>query len=71
MNGNKLAMSVEETAEYTGIGRSTMRQLIEWKAMPVLKVGRKILIPTDVLIKFISLNQNVNLRDKREIHKIS
>lgn len=71
MNSNKLAMTVEEAAEYTGIGRNTMRQLIEWKAMPVLKVGRKILIPTDVLIKFISLNQNVNLRDKREIHKIS
>ena len=71
MNSNKLAMTVEEAAEYKGIGRNTMRQLIEWKAMPVLKVGRKILIPTDVLIKFISLNQNVNLRDKREIHKIS
>lgn len=72
MNSNKLAMTVEEAAEYTGIGRNTMRQLIEeWKAMPVLKVGRKILIPTDVLIKFISLNQNVNLRDKSEIHKIS
>lgn len=71
MNSNKLAMTVGEAAEYTGIGRNTMRQLIEWKAMPVLKVGRKILIPTDVLIKFISLNQNVNLRDKSEIHKIS
>ena len=71
MNSNKLAMTVEESAEYTGIGRNTMRQLIEGKVMPVLKVGRKILIPTDVLIKFISLNQNVNLRDKREIHKIS
>lgn len=71
MNSNKLAMTVEEAAEYTRIGRNTMRQLIEWKAMPVLKVGRKILLPTYVLIKFISLNQNVNLRDKSEIHKIS
>ena len=71
MTQRKIALSIEEAADYTGIGRNTMRQLIEWKAMPVLKVGRKILIPTDVLIKFISLNQNVNLRDKREIHKIS
>lgn len=46
MNSKKLAMTVEEAAEYTGIDRNTMRQLIEWKAMPVLKVGRKILIPT-------------------------
>ena len=31
MNSNKLAMTVEEAAEYTGIGRNTMRQLIERK----------------------------------------
>ena len=53
MNSNKLAMTVEEAAEYTGNGRNTIRQLIEWKAMHVMKVGRKILIPTYVLIKFM------------------
>ena len=53
MNSNKLAMTVEEATEYTGIGRNTMRQLIEWESHACfLKVGRKILIPTDVLIKF-------------------
>jgi len=63
-------MTVEEAAEYTGIGRNTMRQLIDWKAMPILKVGRKILIPTETLIEFLTANQNVNLRNKNEIRKI-
>ena len=31
----------EEAAECTGIGRNTMRKLVEWGKLPVLKVGRK------------------------------
>ncbi len=66
----KLAMTVEQAAEYTGIGRNTMRQLVEWKAMPVLRVGRKVLIQTDVLNRFLMMNQNVNLRNKNEVQRI-
>ena len=31
MRESKLAYSVEEAAECTGIGRNTLRKLIEWK----------------------------------------
>ena len=63
----KMAMTIEEAAEYTSIGRNTMRQLVEWKMLPVLRVGRKILIPTEELKGFLQLNQNVDLRKRDEI----
>ncbi|RKI21423.1 DNA-binding protein [bacterium 1xD8-6] len=43
MTGTKIALSIEEAADYTGIGRNTLRNLVEWGKLPVLKVGRKIL----------------------------
>ena len=44
MTQRKIALSIEEAADYTGIGRNTLRKLVEWKKLPVLKVGRKVLI---------------------------
>ena len=38
MTQRKIALSIEEAADYTGIGRNTLRQLVEWKKLPVLKV---------------------------------
>ena len=40
MTQRKIALSIEEAADYTGIGRNTLRQLVEWKKLPVLKVGQ-------------------------------
>lgn len=70
MIDKKLAMTVDQAAEYTGIGRNTMRQLVEWKAMPVLRIGRKILIQIDILNRFLMANQNVNIRNKNEVQRI-
>ena len=39
MTERKIALSIEEAADYTGIGRNTLRKLVEWKKLPVLKVG--------------------------------
>mgnify|MGYP000388168020 CR=1 FL=1 len=41
MTQRKIALSIEEAADYTGIGRNTLRKLVEWKKLPVLKVGEK------------------------------
>jgi excisionase family DNA binding protein len=57
MTQRKIALSIEEAADYTGIGRNTLRKLVEWKKLPVLKVGRKVLIKTDMLELFISYGQ--------------
>lgn len=67
----KIAITVEEAAEYTGIGRNTLRQLIRWEAMPVLCVGRKKLIRTDVLNEFLLANQNTDLRDRDAVRPVS
>ncbi len=57
MTGMKIALSIEEAADYTGIGRNTLRNLVEWGKLPVLKVGRKVLIKKDILEKFMEVNE--------------
>ena len=59
MTERKIALSIDEAADYTGIGRNTLRKLVEWKKLPVLKVGRKVLIKTD------------NLRDKGNVKAVT
>ena len=41
MTAIKMGLTIEEAAECTGIGRNTMRKLVDWGKLPVLKVGRK------------------------------
>ena len=71
MTETKIAMTIEETSEYTGIGRNTMRNLVEWGKLPVLKVGRKVLIKSDILEKFMEVNEGKNLRDKRDVKAVT
>ncbi len=67
MTRTKIALSIEEAADYTGIGRNTLRNLVEWGKLPVLKVGRKVLIKSDMLEKFMEINEGKNLRDKDSV----
>ena len=54
MTERKIALSIEDAADYTGIGRNTLRKLVEWEKLPVLKVGRKVLIKTDMAVQRLS-----------------
>ena len=54
MSEIKMAFTVDEAAAYTGLGRNTIRQLISWKKIPVLHIGRKIIIRRDTLEEFIT-----------------
>lgn len=63
----KTAMTVNEAAEYTKIGRNTIRQLIKWKKLPVLRIGRKIIIRQETLEDFLKINEETDLRDKNEV----
>ena len=56
MNAVKIGMTIEEAAECTGIGRNTMRKLVDWGKLPVLKVGRKTIIRRDTLERFMTVN---------------
>ena len=71
MTETKIAMTIEEASEYTGIGRDTMRNLVEWGKLPVLKVGRKVLIKSDILEKFMEVNEGKNLRDKGDVKAVT
>ena len=64
---DKIALTVYEASEYTGIGRTNLRQLIAWGKIPSIRIGRKILIRREVLDEFIRLNEGNNLMNKYEI----
>ena len=66
----KLGMTIDEAAEISGIGRNTMRKLVEWGKLPVLKVGRKTIIRTDTLEQFMSANQGRNLRCQNDVRRV-
>ena len=66
----KIAYSIEEASALSGIGRNTIRRLVEWGKLPVLKVGRKILIRSDSLDKFISMNEGRDLLIKDEVKTV-
>lgn len=70
MEKAKMAMTIEEASEYTGIGRNTMRQLVGWKKLPVLRIGRKIIIRTDALERFVSLNEGRDLRNESQVQSV-
>lgn len=50
MGNIKMGLTIEEAAECTGIGRNTMRKLVDWGKLPVLKVGRKAIIKKSSVI---------------------
>ena len=66
----KMGLTIEEAAESTGIGRNTMRKLIDWGKLPVLKVGRKTIIRKDALERFMEINQGRNLLVQNDVRKI-
>lgn len=70
MSVAKMGMTIEEAAEVSGIGRNTMRQLVEWGKLPVLKVGRKTIIRTDTLERFMAVNQGRDLRRQNEVRRV-
>ena len=70
MSVGEMGLTIEEAAESTGIGRNTMRKLIDWGKLPVLKVGRKTIIRKDALERFMEVNQGRNLLVQNDVRKI-
>ena len=70
MSVGKMGLTIEEAAETTGIGRNTMRKLVEWGKLPVLKVGRKTIIRKDALERFMEVNQGRNLLVQNDVRKV-
>lgn len=70
MSNSKIGFIIEEAAECTGIGRNTMRKLVDWGKLPVLKVGRKAIIRRDTLECFMTVNQGRNLLNESDVRKV-
>lgn len=67
---DKIGLTVEEAAEYTSIGRDTLRRLIAWGKLPVLRIGRKSIIRTDVLNQFMMANQGIDLLEREQVRTV-
>lgn len=63
----KTAMTVNEASEYTGIGRNNLRKLIAWQKIPVIRIGNKILIRSEVLDRFLRENEGHNITNKYDV----
>lgn len=70
MTSSKMGLTIEEAAEMTGIGRNTMRKLVDWGKLPVLKVGRKTIIRRDTLVNFLTVNQGRNLLNQADVREV-
>ena len=60
-------MTVNEASAYTGIGRNNLRNLIAWEKIPVIRIGNKILIRTEVLDCFLRENEGDNIKNRYEV----
>ena len=67
---NKIGLTIEEAAEYTGIGRNTLRKLAEWEKFPVLRIGRKSIVLTKTIERFMQENQGVDLLDREQVRAV-
>ena len=63
----KATLNVNEASKYCGIGRNTLRNLIAWNKLPIIKIGNKFLIRTETLDKFLLQNEGKNLKNKHEV----
>ncbi len=70
MQEAKMGLTIEEASTYSGIGRNTMRRLIDWGKIPVLKVGRKTIIRRDTLEEFLKINQGRNLMAEADVKSV-
>ena len=68
---DRIALKVEEAAEYTGIGRNTMRGLVKAQKLPILYVGHKHLIGIDALNEFVKLTEGIDLRDINSVKALN
>ena len=60
-------MTIEEAADYTGIGRNTLRRLVDWGKIPVLRIGRKSIVRVDVICCFMQINEGRDLLDRNQV----
>ncbi|MFQ5924939.1 MAG: helix-turn-helix domain-containing protein [Dehalococcoidia bacterium] len=61
MEDQRLTLTVEETAKLLGIGRQLAYDRVKTGEIPVIKVGRRLLVPRRALEKLLEDPQPLNL----------
>ena len=61
MEGQRLTLTVEETAKLLGIGRQLAYDRVKTGEIPVIKVGRRLLVPRRALERLLEDPQPLNL----------
>jgi len=61
MQGERLTFTVEETAKLLGIGRQLAYDRVKTGEIPVIKIGRRLLVPRAALEKLLVEPQPLNL----------
>lgn len=63
----KQGLTINEAAEYSGIGRNTLRALIKYGKLPVIQIGNKMIIRTHSIDLFLAANEGKNLKNMYEV----
>jgi len=58
---DKLTLSVEEAAKLLGIGRNLCYDRVKTGEIPVIKIGRRLLVPRSALEKLLANPKPLNL----------
>ncbi len=61
---DKLTLSVAETAKLLGIGRNLCYERVKTGEIPVIKIGRRLLVPRSALEKLLANPKPVNFTAK-------
>lgn len=59
MENEKLTLTVDETAKILGIGRNLCYDRVKTGEIPVIKIGRRLLVPRRALEKLLEQGQAV------------
>ncbi len=62
---DKLTLSVEEAAKVLGIGRNLCYDRVKTGEIPVIKIGRRLLVPRRALEKLLEQGQAATLADSK------
>jgi len=61
MGDERLTLSVPETAKVLGIGRNLCYDRVKTGEIPVIKIGRRLLVPRAALEKLLANPKTLNL----------
>jgi len=62
---DKLTLSIEEAAKVLGIGRNLCYDRVKTGEIPVIKIGRRLLVPRRALEKLLEQGQPVTLANPK------